>query len=117
MNEVKDLGRRGVPKITSFPPSANDVTCLPCRYSMKDLGGPKRYVLPHPPSRDDLTVLPCRYSVNEVEDLGGPRKYVIPTPAEMTVTDTNHLQLNTRDWAIYAPDKFSNEARLLGGRM
>ena len=55
--------------------------------------------------------------MNEVEDLGGPRKYVIPTPAEMTVTDTNHLQLNTRDWAIYAPDKFSNEARLLGGRM
>ena len=74
--------------------------------------------LRHPhPSGDDVTCLPYRYSVNEVGDLGGPRKYVIPTPAEMTVTDTNHLQLNTRDWAIYAPDKFSNEARLLGGRM
>ncbi|KAK7102432.1 beta-hexosaminidase-like [Littorina saxatilis] len=58
-----------------------------------------------------------RYSVNEVEDLGGPKKHVIPTPAEMSVTEGSHLQLNTRDWAIFAPAKFSSEAKLLGERL
>ncbi|KAK7503362.1 hypothetical protein BaRGS_00005283 [Batillaria attramentaria] len=54
-----------------------------------------------------------RYEVNKVKDLGGPKKHVIPTPVEITVNEDKFVRLDTRDWAIFAPDMFANEARIL----
>lgn len=57
----------------------------------------------------------CRYEVNRVSDLNGAPKHVIPTPVELKVNGDGFLQLNTKDWTIFAPEQFSNEARILGG--
>ncbi|XP_025106238.1 uncharacterized protein LOC112571470 [Pomacea canaliculata] len=56
----------------------------------------------------------ARYEVNRVSDLNGAPKHVIPTPVELKVNGDGFLQLNTKDWTIFAPEQFSNEARILG---
>ncbi|XP_076468985.1 putative beta-hexosaminidase [Babylonia areolata] len=58
-----------------------------------------------------------RYEVNTVDDLGGPVKHVIPTPADIKVTRTSYVQLDTKDWVVYNAKKFPKEERMVAERL
>lgn len=51
-----------------------------------------------------------------MEDLEKAGKRVLPTPVKIHINEEQYVHLNTKDWVIVSPAKFSPQAAFLGGK-
>ncbi|PVD24214.1 hypothetical protein C0Q70_14684 [Pomacea canaliculata] len=54
---------------------------------------------------------------NAMEDLGEAGKRVLPTPVSIHINEEQYVHLNTKDWVVVSPAKFSPQAAFLGDRL